>query len=90
MVESEGSEPKSPTQAAPLAPSSDDVPTEKPKTMRERRRELKEMKKKKEEEEGPPATFKNFFVCASTAFEKCSFTDLLHSACSLMAIGSTL
>jgi hypothetical protein len=90
MTGSEASEPKTPTLAAPRASSSDDMPTEKPKTRRERRREFKEMKKKKLEEEGPPATFKNFFVWSFTALGKCQLTYLIYSVCSVMATGSTL
>jgi hypothetical protein len=90
MAGSEASEPKSPTQAAPRASTSDDAPTEKPKTRKERRRETKEMKKKKLEEEGPPATLKNFFVCSFPALGKCQLTDLIYSVCSVMATGLTL
>jgi hypothetical protein len=70
MAGSVASEPKSTNQAAPRASSSDDVPIDIPKTKRERRSELKEAKRKKEEEEGPPATFKNFFVCSNVAPEE--------------------
>jgi hypothetical protein len=68
MAGSKDSEPESPIQDAPQESKSENVPTAKPKTMRERRRDAKEMKKKKLEEEGPPATFKNFFVCSSKAY----------------------
>jgi hypothetical protein len=68
MAESKASEPYPSSQAASQPSRSNDVPIEKPKkTRREMRRELKDIKKKKLEEEGPPATFKNVFVCSFTA-----------------------